>query len=296
MPLRTLCTLALAAMLPALLLPGLILTNTRSRLLAPLLFTQAALLAALEEHLYSSAHDEGSGTLYPAYLLAATAAAGWMAARWLRKHGFVGHYGCWALQCVCVSKLAVLVVPEVRHSFVTCCLLAHSHMCRCCGNATKATLNADCHHCTAPQARLLLPVLLMTMACSLPLAVHQARMEHGHLAARTRVTPAQGIAMAVLVLLTVALSRFAIFDVVRWAVEGRPSESLLLGLLLLTAALGCAPLVRLLFPGAAGPQRMLVVGITGGLLLVLLRPPLPIQACTQLVPYAQHRIQHHPYL
>ncbi len=85
--------------------------------------------------------------------------------------------------------------------------------------------------------------------------------------------------MAVLVVINVALARFAIFDVVRWAVEGRPSESLLLGLLLLTAALGCAPLVRLLFPGAGGAQRVLVVGVTGGLLLVLLRPPLPIQVC-----------------
>lgn len=114
MSLRTLCTLALLAMLPALLLPGLILTGTRGRLLAPMLFCQAAVLAALEEHLYAGAHDEGSGTLYPAYLLAATAAAGWLVARWLKRHGFVGHYGCWAMQCVCVSKLAVLVVPEVR--------------------------------------------------------------------------------------------------------------------------------------------------------------------------------------
>lgn len=124
------------------------------------------------------------------------------------------------------------------------------------------------------------------MACSLPMAVYKARLEHAHAAGpRPRVTPAQGIAMGILVLLTVALARFAMFDVVRWAVEGRPSESLLLGLLLLTAALGCAPLVQLLFPAAAGPQRALVVGIIGGLLLVLLRPPLPIQ-----VPPHTHRV------
>lgn len=127
----------------------------------------------------------------------------------------------------------------------------------------------------------------MTMACSLPIAVHHARLEHAHSA---RVTPAQGVAMALLVLLTVALSRFAIFDVVRWAVEGRPSESLLLGLLLLTAALGCAPLARLLFPGAAGAQRALVMGITGGLLLVLLRPPLPIKVPPVLPKVLSHTV------
>jgi hypothetical protein len=60
---------------------------------------------------------------------------------------------------------------------------------------------------------------------------------------RQRIKGWQGLAHVVIILLAVALARFAVFDVVQWAVMGRPHEGMLLGALLIVGAAALLPLV-----------------------------------------------------
>lgn len=93
--------------------------------------------------------------------------------------------------------------------------------------------------------------------------------------------PGQGMAQAAAVSAAVLNTRMALYDVLRAALGGRPSEAVLLGGLLLAAALGCAPIAARQFPGAAGARRALALGASAGALMLLLRPPLPAQVPTQ---------------
>ena len=72
-------------------------------------------------------------------------------------------------------------------------------------------------------------------------------------------------------------ARMALYGVLHAALGGRPPEAVLLGALLLAAALGCAPIVARQFPDAAGARRALALGASAAALMLLLRPPMPAQ-------------------
>ena len=89
----------------------------------------------------------------------------------------------------------------------------------------------------------------------------------------------QGMVQAGGVVASVFHARFALFEVLQRLHGGRPTEALLLGCLLLGAALGCAPVALLQYSQAQGAWRALVLTAALGMLLVMLRPPLPTKVC-----------------
>jgi len=63
----------------------------------------------------------------------------------------------------------------------------------------------------------------------------------------------------------------------QYVLGGRPEEGVVMGALLLTVAAGNAPLVMRFFAGTPGPPRLLALTAVAGLLLVVVRPPLPMK-------------------
>lgn len=77
--------------------------------------SQGALVAVMEEQLYAGEEGaEGGGAVYPAALVALTSVLGFAAARRLVATGAIGSLASWALQCIAVAKLSMLLLPEVR--------------------------------------------------------------------------------------------------------------------------------------------------------------------------------------
>lgn len=71
-------------------------------------------MAVMEEQLYAGEEGaEGGGAVYPAALVALTSALGFAAARRLAAAGAIGGLASWALQCIAVAKLSMLLLPEV---------------------------------------------------------------------------------------------------------------------------------------------------------------------------------------
>ena len=87
----------------------------------------------------------------------------------------------------------------------------------------------------------------------------------------------QGLVQAGGVAASVFHARFALFEVLQRLNGGRPTGALLLGCLLLGAGIGCMPLVLLQHSQSHLARRALVLTAALGTLLVMLRPPLPIQ-------------------
>ena len=85
----------------------------------------------------------------------------------------------------------------------------------------------------------------------------------------------QGLVQAGGVVAAVLHARFALFEVLHLLNGGRPTEAVLLGCLLLGVALGCAPILVLQYSQAQLGCRALVLTAALGMLLVMLRPPLP---------------------
>ena len=72
-------------------------------------------MAVMEEQLYAGKEGaDGGGAVYPAALVALTSALGFAAARRLAAAGAIGSLASWALQCIAVAKLSMLLLPEVR--------------------------------------------------------------------------------------------------------------------------------------------------------------------------------------
>ncbi len=65
--------------------------------------------------------------------------------------------------------------------------------------------------------------------------------------------------------------------VVQFLGDRRPSEAIVSGVLVLVAAAGCLPLVLRYYDHAPGVKRTLVLAASAGMLLILLRPPLPMK-------------------
>ncbi|KAK9824524.1 hypothetical protein WJX72_011089 [[Myrmecia] bisecta] len=233
MPLRMLCKLLLAAMVPAALLPGLIASGASRSAVSALLLCQAVVMAALEEHLYAGDHAEGSAEMYPAYLVVLTSGLGIAVARKLRDAKRVGEVASWGLQCIYGAKLAMLLLPE---------------------------------------AKLALPVLGVVLAVTPPLLLYRTKEPQ-----RRRLKPWQGLAHAGSVIAAVGHARFAVFDIMQWVGAQRPSEGLMAGSLVLVATGGCIPLVSRQYQHSQAVKRALALCVAAGMLLVLLRPPLPIK-------------------
>lgn len=80
-----------------------------------LLHGQAALVALLEEHLYAGEHEQGSDEMYPAFLVVLTSGLGLAMTRHLALElDRLGPISAWAAYCIHGSKLAMLLLPEVR--------------------------------------------------------------------------------------------------------------------------------------------------------------------------------------
>lgn len=200
--LHTLCKMALAAVLPALLVPGLVLAGVGHQVVGVLLLIQAELLCVMEEQMYvAPAGAAASGdVMYPAYLVIATSAAGIAVAQAMHNAGHVPRWASWVVSTLYGAKLSMLLLPE---------------------------------------AYLVMPVGLLLLAATAPIYMHEPIDRKR----KVRLAPWQGLAHAAAVVIALALARFAVFDVVAWAVNGRPSEGVLLGALLLVAAVALGPLV-----------------------------------------------------
>ena len=85
----------------------------------------------------------------------------------------------------------------------------------------------------------------------------------------------QGLVQAGGVVASVFHARFALFEVLHLLNGGRPTEAVLLGCLLLGVALGCSPILVLQYSQAQLGRRALVLTAALGMLLMMLRPPLP---------------------
>lgn len=123
-----------------------------------------------------------------------------------------------------------------------------------------------------PDARMTVPILVVALAVSPPVLLQTDNIHR-----QRTLLPWQGIGLAAAVVFSVIAARFAVFDILQFLLNRRPSEALAFGVLVLCSAAGCLPLVMRYYSGSAGAKRALVLAITLGMLLVLLRPPLPLR-------------------
>lgn len=201
--LQSMCQLAIAALLPAVVVPGLLLAGAGRQWVGVLMLVQAELLCVLEEQMYGAHHHEepGSEVMYPSYLVITTTVAGIAACQALDRLWAMPRWATWVVSTLYVAKLSMLVLPE---------------------------------------AYLVLPTAVLLLAAGSPLYLYE-QPEGGR--RRARLKPWQGAVHVLVTVTSVALARFAVFDVVQWAMLGRPHEGVLLGALLVVMAAALAPLV-----------------------------------------------------
>jgi len=244
--LRLLCKLALAALLPALMVPGLVYAHAPPMATGALLVLQASLVCVCEEALFVGSQSDGpAGSMYPGYLVLTTSALGLLAAHRLARRGHIGAAASWLLHCLYAAKAAMLLLPE---------------------------------------AYLVVPLAVLLLAASAPRFLYlphgPAAAASAALPARRRVVrlpPAQGVLHVVAVVGAVGLARFALFDIVQLLVSSRPGEGLLLGVLVGATAAALMPLVSTCYAHSQTATRGVAVLALSGLLLALLQPPLPLR-------------------
>lgn len=239
MPLRTLCIMLAVAMLPAFLIPGLCFAGAKHGMVAVPMLMQAGLLCFIEERLFAGDHAAltfNIHPMFPPFLVLATSAAGLAMVRRLQADKTISPVESYFLQCAYAAKLAMLVVPE---------------------------------------AKLMVPVLGVALAVTPPILVHG---EESGLAPRRRghLLPWQGIGLATAVVFAVIAARYAIYDMLHMLLNRPPSEALATGALLVAAAVGCLPLVSKYYAASPQAKRALLLTAAAGILLMLLRPPLPV--------------------
>ncbi len=263
MHLRTLCGLIFAALVPAFVVPGLVLggaSGQRASITGLMLIMQASIVAVLEEHLYAGDYLEVTfdvHPMFPASLVLATSVLGVYLTRRLQERQRIGWKTAFVLECIYGAKISMIFVPETRLAIpVIAYALAtlHPFFLAKGDGAVDGGVNLDVrrqHERSRPAAHL---ILLAFVA----------------------------------VLLSVAASRFAVFDALHILLERKPSESVAAGSLLLATAAGWVPMVMTYFgaeKASSRPKRAVVLVGSLGLLLILLRPPLPIKGggeCPQL--------------
>ncbi|KAL6767813.1 hypothetical protein ACKKBF_B36715 [Auxenochlorella protothecoides x Auxenochlorella symbiontica] len=122
-----------------------------------------------------------------------------------------------------------------------------------------------------PRARLLGPMLGLALAATPPLLLFE-----GGPGRNARPPPGVTALLAAGCVAAVALARFAVFDVLRALGRRRPGEAALLGALLLLLCACLAPLVARWHAAEPAPRRALALLAGLGVLLLALRPPLPL--------------------
>ncbi|KXZ48748.1 hypothetical protein GPECTOR_25g332 [Gonium pectorale] len=279
MRLHTICKLAVAALVPALTVPGLVVARASSALVGALLVAQAVMLCIMEDRLYTAGHEDGAPEpLYPGYLVLATSVLGLAAARLLTARGRLPPAAAWLLHAMYGAKAAMLALPEAGLVPATAILLA----------AALAPLflhGPSWLHNTPAGAAAAAASLPAFAAAALGIGASGASAGGGAAAARPaparrlRLAPWQGLLHIVAVLAAVGLARFAVFDVVQFGLSARPSEGLLLGALLITAAAALTPLASHCYGGLLSGGRLgrFVAGLALlGCLMALLQPPMPL--------------------
>ncbi|KAL3133255.1 hypothetical protein ABBQ38_007137 [Trebouxia sp. C0009 RCD-2024] len=111
--LRFLCQVIVAALLPATLLPGLIMGRGSRSLVGLLMVGQAGLVAYLEGQLHGGALEEGSQT-YPGYLVLVTSGVGLLLSSKARDAGLLNSAHAGILNSIYTAKLALLILPQAH--------------------------------------------------------------------------------------------------------------------------------------------------------------------------------------
>lgn len=246
-PLRWVCCLLLSAMVPGLLVPGLILSGmfSRSSVVTMLLVSQAALLTVVEEVLFAGDHTLLTYDLHPVFpaaLVVATSGVGVAMTRRLVSKGVIGEVGNYLLQCIYVTKIVMLAIP---------------------------------------QARLTFPALGLALSITPPLLLESSSISGRTGPWKTRLRPWQGLGLACAVVLSTVAARFAVFDVLHTLTNRKPSEALAAGTLLIISSLGCVPLVFRYYRSVFWAKRTLLLVGALGVSLALLRPPLFVRGGAQ---------------
>lgn len=125
-------------------------------------------MAALEENLYGGVQDDADDHLYPAGFVALTSALGFYTVSKLQLCGQVGPAASWLTKCIYVAKLSILLIPEVSHCAVAICSVCDG----------KSWGQEQCGVTGSPmQARLAIPVLLVTLAVTPPFLLQTAALD-----------------------------------------------------------------------------------------------------------------------
>lgn len=128
------------------------------------------------------------------------------------------------------------------------------------------------------------PAFLLASAVTAPaLGYHTAASSQKGVGGQLQ--PWQGLLHATAIVFATLVARFSIYDILRLVLGSRPSEGLLLGVLVLVGVGGCVPLFVAHYSKWREGKRLLVMAATCGILFVLLRPPLPLQVRTATSPF-----------
>lgn len=234
-PLRIFCYIIIAFIAVAVMLPGLVAARAPKLVTGLTAIAATALLAVLEETMYLGDGTVPLGEMYPAYLVVVTSAAVFLLADALLKSQRVPRWAAWILQCTAGAKLAVFLINEDP---------------------------------------VVVPVLLMLLAASPPLLLYAAppvqTLGNRPFPTGYRMPVSVATMHVVTVVLAVANARFFLFDLVMALGSPHPKEGVLLGALVLTVAVGCAPLLTRFFPNAQTGRRLMALTVSFGILLVLL--------------------------
>lgn len=188
--------------------------------------------------------------MYPPWLVLATTAAGVGAAQLLRRRSQAPEWAAWAASVLYIAKLAMLALPH---------------------------------------AYLVLPVALLLLVATCPLLLYHPEAGGGA-KRRVRLQPWQALLLHLVgCFAATALARFAVFDLVQWALMGRPPAGVLLGSLVMAFGASLAPLVVRCYVHQSAAARLLGGILLLGALLALLAPPLPRTggaACPPHLPFA----------
>eukprot|EP01026_Neomeris_dumetosa_P003152 TRINITY_DN10858_c1_g2_i1.p1 TRINITY_DN10858_c1_g2~~TRINITY_DN10858_c1_g2_i1.p1 ORF type:complete len:556 (-),score=45.39 TRINITY_DN10858_c1_g2_i1:41-1708(-) len=109
--------------------------------------------------------------------------------------------------------------------------------------------------------------------------VFYANRQSGHM--RQKFPVWKGCLHVIGIIIVVSYARFALFDVVQYLLGNVPSEGMLLGVLVLTLATGCLPLIVKCYPQSQVARKLVGILVLAGILLLMLKPPAPIQGGSQ---------------
>ena len=240
-PLSIFCFILFVATISGFSIPGIALSGVKGVLLEIPLLIQTFLLMLAEERLYAGDHTSLTFNLhpmYPAVLVFFTSILGISMARKLQNEKFIRELPSFIIQCIYGGKLVMLVVPSIR---------------------------------------LTLPIIGLVLAITPPLLLQQhSSNESQFRQRRIKISYFHVILMEVMIVSAVITARYAIFDVLHIVLNRRPSEALALGSLLIIVGIGSIPLVLRYCKSNSRARRLVFLVTSLGLMLSILRPPLPI--------------------